>query len=45
LELIWSGKMIDAEKALRIGYMSKVVPHGELPAATRDNLQRLVATN
>jgi enoyl-CoA hydratase/carnithine racemase len=36
LELIWSGKMIDAEEALRIGYVSKVVPHDELPSATRE---------
>jgi enoyl-CoA hydratase/carnithine racemase len=35
-ELIWSGRMIDAEEALRIGYVSKVVPHDELPAATRE---------
>lgn len=36
LELIWSGKMIDAEEALRIGYVSKVVPHDELLPATRE---------
>ena len=36
LELIWSGKMIDAEEALRIGYVSKVVPHDELATATRE---------
>ena len=36
LELIWSGRMIDAEEALRIGYVSKVVPHDELPVATKD---------
>jgi len=36
LELIWSGRMIDAEEALRIGYVSQVIPHDELPAATKE---------
>lgn len=36
LELIWSGRMIDAEEALQIGYVSKVVPHDELAAATKE---------
>jgi enoyl-CoA hydratase/carnithine racemase len=36
LELIWSGRMIDAQEALQIGYVSKVVPHDELPAATKE---------
>ena len=36
LELIWSGRMIDAEEALRIGYVTKVVPHDELLAATKE---------
>lgn len=36
LELIWTGRMIDAEEALRIGYVNKVVPHQELAAATRE---------
>jgi len=36
LELIWSGKMIDAEEALRIGYVTRVVPHDELLAVTKE---------
>jgi len=36
LELIWSGRMIDAEEALRIGYVSMVVPHDELMDRTRE---------
>ncbi|MFH1032588.1 MAG: enoyl-CoA hydratase/isomerase family protein [Chloroflexota bacterium] len=36
LELIWSGKMIDAEEALRIGYVTRVVPDDQLPAAARE---------
>jgi len=39
-ELIWSGKMIDAEEALRIGYVSKVAPHDELPATTKEFCQQ-----
>ena len=35
LELIWSGRLFDAEEALRIGYVSAVVPAGELMAHTR----------
>ena len=33
-ELIWTGRMIDAQEALQIGYVNKVVSHDELPAAT-----------
>ncbi len=35
-DLIWTGRMIDAQEALRIGYVSQVVPHDELEAATKE---------
>ena len=35
-ELIWSGRMLDAEEAFQIGYVSKVVPHEELAATTKE---------
>ncbi|HEX9975625.1 MAG TPA: enoyl-CoA hydratase/isomerase family protein [Dehalococcoidales bacterium] len=36
LELIWSGRMIDAQEAQRIGYVSQVFPHDQLMAKTRE---------
>jgi 2-(1,2-epoxy-1,2-dihydrophenyl)acetyl-CoA isomerase len=41
LELIWSGDAFDAQEALRIGYVSQVVPAGELMAVTQEYAQRL----
>lgn len=40
LELIWSGKMIDAEEALRIGYVTKVVADDDLPIETKEFCQQ-----
>lgn len=36
LELVWTGKIIDAQEALRIGYVNQVVPHDDLAAATHE---------
>ena len=41
LELMWTGDFIDAQEALRIGYVTKVVPAGQLMAATREFALRL----
>jgi enoyl-CoA hydratase/carnithine racemase len=41
LDLIWSGRLFDAEEALRTGYVSEVVPADELMAYTREYALRL----
>jgi enoyl-CoA hydratase/carnithine racemase len=41
LELIWTGDFIDAQEALRLGYVTKVVPPDDLMPAVRDFARRL----
>jgi enoyl-CoA hydratase/carnithine racemase len=43
LDLIWTGRVIDAKEALAMGYVSTVVPAGELLTYTRDYALRLAA--
>ncbi|TAK34876.1 MAG: enoyl-CoA hydratase [Chloroflexota bacterium] len=44
LELIWTGRIFDAEEALAIGYVLKVVPHERLMDATLE-LSAQIAEN
>ncbi|MDP3769073.1 MAG: enoyl-CoA hydratase-related protein, partial [Dehalococcoidia bacterium] len=41
LELIWTGDFIDAQEALRIGYVSQVVPADGLMPAARAFAERI----
>jgi len=43
LDLIWSGRIFDAQEALSMGYVSAVVPADELIAYTREYATRLVS--
>ncbi len=40
-ELIFSGEVVGAEEALKIGMVNKVVPHEELAVATRELAERI----
>src|SRR2546425_6612999 len=42
LDLIWSGRIFDAQEALSMGYVSAVVPTDDLMDYTRDYATRLV---
>src|SRR5436309_772914 len=44
LELCWTGELISAAEALRIGLVERVVPHDELSAAARALADRLAAS-
>jgi 2-(1,2-epoxy-1,2-dihydrophenyl)acetyl-CoA isomerase len=41
LEMIWTGDFLDADEALRVGYVSKVVPAADLMTSAREFALRL----
>jgi len=41
LDLVWTGRLFDAEEALRIGYVSAVVPAAELTTYSREYALKL----
>jgi enoyl-CoA hydratase/carnithine racemase len=43
LELIWSGELFNAQEALEMGYVLRVVPHEDLMAETREYALKLAA--
>jgi 2-(1,2-epoxy-1,2-dihydrophenyl)acetyl-CoA isomerase len=43
LDLIWTGRLMDAKEAFEIGYVSAVMPDAALMAYTREYAARLVA--
>jgi 2-(1,2-epoxy-1,2-dihydrophenyl)acetyl-CoA isomerase len=43
LDLIWTGRLIDAKEALDMGYVTSVVPDDELIAHTREYAAKLVS--
>ncbi len=42
-DILFSARRLSAEEALRIGLVNRVVPHGDLEAATRDYVAKIVA--
>lgn len=43
LELLWTADFIDAQEALRLGIVNRVVPHGDLAQQAREFAEQLAA--